>query len=209
MLVLDLFCGVGGASAGYVQAGYDVLGVDIVAQPDYPYEFIRGDALAVSSDYLDLEKFDLVHASPPCQTFAHAARKNRGSKFPDLLTPTIALLKASNRPFVIENVPESRIPGTVLCGTMFDLPIIRHRTFMSNFPIPQPRHNPHVYAGVSKGIYVTVAGHGGSNAIGNNSLAAWQSAMQMPWATSREQLAEGIPPAYTRYIGLTFATLAR
>ena len=45
--LLDLFCGAGGAGAGYRRAGFDVFGVDI-SPHEYPCgEFIQADALEV------------------------------------------------------------------------------------------------------------------------------------------------------------------
>jgi len=57
---LDLFCGAGGASMGIHLAGYEVTGVDQVAQPEYPFEFIQADAMEIA-----LNEYDFIWASPP------------------------------------------------------------------------------------------------------------------------------------------------
>ena len=49
--LLDLFCCAGGAAVGYHRAGFEVVGVDNKPQPNYPYEFILGDALKLDPDF--------------------------------------------------------------------------------------------------------------------------------------------------------------
>ena len=191
---IDLFCGAGGTSMGYHQAGFDMTGVDITNQPNYPFKFIQIDALKI-----DLSGYDCIFASPPCQGYTWATKRHRnlGKEYPELIIPTRKMLQKTNKPYVIENVIGAPLKNTImLCGKMFDLGVIRHRLFETNFPISQPKHRKH-NGTVKNGDYVTVASCGSD---GKSALHLWKKAMSIDWMT-RNEIKQAIPPAYTKYIG--------
>lgn len=207
-LLLDLFCGAGGAAVGYHRAGFDVIGVDINPQPNYPFTFMHGDALQfLTSSVMDLYPFAAIHASPPCQAYTTLAKGNNGNTndYPALISEIRELLRATNKPWVIENVPSAPLLSPIrLCGEMFGLSVIRHRLFESSLLLmqpPHPRHRGRVagYRHGQKfdGPYFAVYGDGG----GKGSLAEWRTAMGIDWMTSKAELAEAIPPHYTNFIG--------
>lgn len=193
--LLDLFCCQGGASMGYHQAGFDVVGVDIDPQPRYPFEFHQADALT-----FDLDGFDAIHASPPCQ--AHTtAQRIRGNTHPDLIAPTRERLMAAGVPWVIENVPGAPLHDpTMLCGGMFDgLRVYRHRLFETSFPLEAPPHPDHV-APLRKMGRPPEAGDF-MHIVGNFSgVQQGREAMGIDWM-NRDGLRESIPPAYARHVG--------
>jgi DNA (cytosine-5)-methyltransferase 1 len=193
--LLDLYCGAGGAGVGYARAGWDVTGVDLIAQPDYPFTFWRGDALAL--DYEKLLAFDAIHASPPCQaycTITSSARK-RGIVYPDLYARTKSMLVASGLPYIIENVPGSPSRNAIkLCGTMFGLGVFRHRLFESNIRMQLPATACTCYKNKIGEGFVTVAGDSSTKAEG-------AAGMGIDWHISKRQLNEAIPPAYTEFLG--------
>lgn len=203
--LLDLYCGAGGAGMGYIQAGFDVTGIDINPQPDYPGRFIQGDALAYLAAHG--HEYDAVHGSPPCQASCALTKgTNKGNHYLNLIPATRALLALLDVPTVIENVQGSDLRRDyTLCGEMFGLGVIRHRYFeVSGFTPMAPDHKPHRgrVAGYRHGEwfdgpYFAVYGDGG----GKGTVAQWQEAMGMPWTNNRKSIAEAIPPAYTRYIG--------
>lgn len=185
---------------GLHRAGFDVVGVDIVPSPRYPFPFIQADALVPPVRF---DAFDLVWASPPCQKYSWSAARWKGIERADLVEPTRALLVASGKPYVIENVVGAPIRADLaLIGPMFGLEVIRRRHFECSFFIMAPCPPP-LRGSVRGGEYVTVAGHGGENAKGRGSRAAKQRAMGIDWMSDTE-LNQAIPPAYAEYIGRQF-----
>ena len=155
MKALDLFCGAGGATKGLQRAGFYVVGVDINPQPRYcGNEFIQADALT-----FPLDGYDLIWSSPPCQGYIQR-NKNLETKHPKLIEPIRQRLSASGTPYVIENVPGAPLLSPItLCGTSFDLKVLRHRIFESVFFISQPSC---AHKGtVSQGDYAAVYAFGG------------------------------------------------
>lgn len=202
LLILDLYCGAGGATKGYKNAGFKVLGIDIKPQPRYCGDwFIQASAL--DCDYELLALFDLIHASPPCQAYskASATARKRGKQYPDLIPQTRQLLAAACLPFVMENVESAPVRADIcLDGTMFGLGVIRRRIFETNIPnMPRYPKPSKIEGSVGAGDYVTVAGKGGG--AGSRLKRDWSEAMGIDWMRKNE-LKEAIPPAFTEWIGL-------
>jgi len=201
--LLDLFCGAGGASMGYHRAGFEVVGVDIEPQPNYPFGFVQADAL----DYVaeNWRGFDAIHASPPCQGYTALAAVH-GNDWPKLVPETRRMLDATGLPYVIENVQGSPVRRDMtLCGEMFGLAVIRHRYFeLGRWSGRAPEHRPHRgrvtgmrHGEWFTGPYFAVYGNGG----GKGTVTQWQHAMGIEWTAVRREIAEAIPPAYTEWIG--------
>lgn len=208
MRVLDLFCNAGGAATGYARAGFEVVGVDINPQPNYPFEFVRANVFDLPTSFL--AQFALSHGSPPCQHSAAITKgtnRHRQHLHPNLYPQTKALLERTGKPYVIEN-PDSR-PDVVLCGEMFGLGVLRHRNFeLGNWSTAKPVHLKHRgyvrgmrHGVVRDGPYVAVYGKGGGKAT----VPEAQKAMGIDWTDVHEELVEMLPPAYTQWIGEQFA----
>ena len=203
--LLDLFCGAGGAAMGYHQAGFDdIIGIDNVPQPNYPFTFIQADALQPP---VNLADFDLIHASPPCQ--AYSTMTPRAADHPDLIFPTQELLSGSS--YVIENVEGARnhLEAPVkLCGSSFGLDVQRHRYLETTFavmsiPCSHQRRPIGVYGDHPQNDHEYRRPDGTRRGLKARSLLEAQMAMGMKWGTWRETC-EAIPPAYTKFIGEQF-----
>lgn len=219
--MLDLFCCAGGAGMGYHRAGFEVVGVDIAPQPHYPFEFHQADAL----EYLAAHghEFDAIHASPPCQEYSKSRFlrnmvAQRLGKEPDvkekLIEQTRVALMVTGKPWIMENVEYSPMPSAiVLCGTMFGLPLLRHRAFEASFLMFVPGFCNHP-AGFYSAVGGKIRGHGiydsgktyldqhgrAKRREGYPGKAAGIKAMDIDWMTVPE-MCQAIPPAYTEFIG--------
>lgn len=203
---LDLFCGAGGASMGLHRAGMDVVGVDIRAQPRYPFAFHQADALE-----FPLDGYDFIWASPPCQAFTLANNKDAKGKHVNLIPPIRERLSRTSAVTCIENVPGAPIRADlVLDGTMFpDLRVIRRRHFELNFPAPFALGFPcrnlvaEGWSSVTDGdnsshVRAARRRRGLPHRDSNEKRAA---DMGIDWHTNRHDLGEAIPPAYAEFIG--------
>lgn len=189
---------------GYHRAGFDVVGVDINPQGNYPFEFIQSDCLALDPAFVS--SFDAIHASPPCQAYTRKAanwgrERKHWIEHPDLVAPTRAMLEVSGLPYVIENVVGAPVRADMtLCGTMFGLRIIKHRVFELSFPaaytLPPCDHSD---------VYNPWQGKGRSA----DKLRAAQGIDWLPISggASRKNgytgdLFNAIPPAFTEFVGM-------
>jgi len=203
--LLDLFCGAGGASRGYADAGFEITGVDIYPQPRYPYAFHLMDAFRMLARLADGTEppYDVYHASPPCQRYSVNTNQHKThGNHPDYIHDVRVALVRLGRPYIIENVPGAPLYHPItLCGSMFgQTRLRRHRLFESNVVLLQPscRHD-------RLRACISVTGHTGGRSTRDGaerfgSTALWKEIMGIDWMVGRE-LAEAIPPAYTEYIG--------
>lgn len=199
---------------GYYRAGFEVTGVDIEPQPNYPFDFIQKDVFELDLDFI--RSFDVVGAAPPCQAFSVTRHKSK-RVHPELIIPTRKLLRDAGRPYVIENVEGAPLENPItLCGSSFGLRVRRHRLFESSesivgkpcdhgWQLKDKRYT--VRRSASRGGPYksgTVPVHG-SNQLAD--LLPWESeleiaseAMGIDWMT-KEELNQAIPPKYSFYIG--------
>lgn len=221
MKLLDLFCCEGGAAKGYQNAGFEVTGIDIEPRfaKRYPGKFIQADAI----DYVNQHghKYDLIHASPPCQKYSitNAARQH---DYPDLIAVTRDALNATGKPWVIENVVGAPLQTpTTLCWTMFRAPgsvldddgtplqMYRHRLFESNIPLTSPRpcaHDPNMqvagsYGGARRDKHEARHVRKGGYVPGKT---VQQQLLGIDWMT-QHGMHQSLPPFYTEHVGKRLA----
>jgi len=111
-LCIDLFCGLGGWTKGFLAEGYDCIGFDIERRP-YPAQLVLQDVLTLHGS--QFRNAACIVASPPCQAYSYRAMPWKRAKA--LPPPDNTLFEACFRiqreaseaagryvPMVVENV---------------------------------------------------------------------------------------------------------
>lgn len=210
---LDLFSGAGGCSEGYRRVGFEMTGVDNRFQKNYPFEFIQADALEFVQTHG--HEYDFIHASPPCQKYSAANNIHGRTDHPDLIDATRAALRATGKPYVIENVPRAPLLSpVVICGLALGLGVKRHRLFESNmllYGTTCPPGHPGDWLLVFGDTTLERGRQIGKTAKGGPiirrkylGVERGREAMGISWMT-RSELSQAIPPAYCEFLGLQLA----
>ena len=118
MKVVDLFCGCGGLSLGFMKAGFKVLaGFDFwddaiaVYEKNFTHPAIKQDLMDIANASLKIKSYspEIIVGGPPCQDFSSAGKRDENNGRGDL-TVSYAKIISTVRPewFVMENVERIR-----------------------------------------------------------------------------------------------------
>lgn len=122
--VLDLFCGCGGLSLGFIQAGFDVkLGIDVWNDAIKTFNATHTNAQGVIADLFcvspqeiatqtGLETVDVIIGGPPCQGFSIAGKRMIDDERNQLYKSFVEFVKFYQpKAFLMENVPNMMSMG--------------------------------------------------------------------------------------------------
>jgi DNA (cytosine-5)-methyltransferase 1 len=133
-----------------------------------------------------------------------------------MLDATRQRLRATGKPYVMENVEQADMPGSlVLCGSEFGLTttterhgrvwLKRHRRFECSVFL-WGGGGCNCYGKLTVPVYGGGAGGNRVNMRGPGVAQAGREVMGIDWMT-RAELDQAIPPAYTEHIGWQVAAL--
>ncbi len=116
--VIDLFCGCGGLSQGFIDAGYKIsLGIDKWKDAIETFNFNHKDSNGIVADLLELnpitvsenekiDKVDVIIGGPPCQGFSIAGKRIIEDERNQLYKTFVNFVEHFKpKAFLMENVP--------------------------------------------------------------------------------------------------------
>lgn len=116
--VIDLFCGCGGLSYGFIEAGYDViLGIDHWKDAIVTFENTHKNAKGIVADLFNetpkeiskktkIKNVDVIIGGPPCQGFSIAGKRIVDDERNQLYKSFVSFVKYHQpKVFLMENVP--------------------------------------------------------------------------------------------------------
>lgn len=161
LALLDLFCGAGGFSEGFRQAGYKVVaGIDNNPEALSTYSQNFYEALAIEADlsktdYLDLlpfkelsrQRIDVIAGGPPCQGFSVAGKRLSEDPRNLLYKSYLGLIEQfSPTALIVENVPTilSLYKGEIAKAIISDFETLGYKTQVftlnaADYGVPQNR----------------------------------------------------------------------
>lgn len=168
--VLDLFCGCGGLSHGFEEAGFDVLlGIDFWKDALVTYKYNHKNSETLCADLSQLEastveekirgkKVDVIIGGPPCQGFSIAGKRIVDDDRNKLYKSFVRMVEHFKpRAFVLENVPNilSMGDGVIKEAIIKDFEGLGYKVvtkvlLASNYGVPQNRRRA-IFVGLLNG----------------------------------------------------------
>ena len=122
--VIDLFCGCGGLSLGFIQAGFDVkLGIDAWGDAIKTFSATHSNAQGIVADLFTvlpqeianqtgIKNIDVIIGGPPCQGFSIAGKRMIDDERNQLYKSFVEFVKFYQpKVFLMENVPNMMSMG--------------------------------------------------------------------------------------------------
>lgn len=168
--VLDLFCGCGGMSLGFEQAGFKViLGIDIWEDALKTYQFNREGVKTLRADMSTLKgedvtniigntAIDVIIGGPPCQGFSIAGKRIIDDERNELYKGFVRMVEYFKpRAFVMENVPNILTigGGAIRDSIIADFSALGYNVeykvlLASDYGVPQNRRRA-IFVGLNNG----------------------------------------------------------
>lgn len=170
--VLDLFCGCGGLSLGFEEAGYDIaLGIDIWKDALVTFAANHKNSKTLCADMATLTadnvipilvnpKIDIIIGGPPCQGFSIAGKRIIEDERNSLYKGFVRMVRSFKpKAFVLENVPNilSMGNGTVKESIIKDFEELGYKVttkvlLASDYGVPQNRKRA-IFVGMIDGEF--------------------------------------------------------